>query len=134
MHIFSECIIFRQILTVGIGTDACFDGKLLPSDGESAESGSHMIEKKCYPDHKFQDIGDQHAPESGVENNSKSEHDVLGENGPLEKNYVRAHPSYLKTLSQAHSGWIFGAVAELVDNSRDAKATKYVYCTGFFGF
>ncbi|GAY59445.1 hypothetical protein CUMW_194530 [Citrus unshiu] len=44
--------------------------------------------------------------------------------GPLEKNFVRADPSYLQTLGQAHSGWIFGAIAELVDNSRDAKATK----------
>ncbi|KAG8642270.1 hypothetical protein MANES_12G073200v8 [Manihot esculenta] len=43
---------------------------------------------------------------------------------PLEKNYVRADPSYLQTLGQAHSGWIFGAIAELVDNSRDAKASR----------
>jgi hypothetical protein len=41
-----------------------------------------------------------------------------------EKNFIRADPSYLKTLGQAHSGWIFGGIAELVDNSRDAKATK----------
>ncbi|TKY70223.1 MORC family CW-type zinc finger protein 3 [Spatholobus suberectus] len=40
------------------------------------------------------------------------------------KNFIRADPSYLKTLGQAHSGWIFGGIAELVDNSRDAKATK----------
>ncbi|KAL8251542.1 hypothetical protein R6Q59_035235 [Mikania micrantha] len=39
------------------------------------------------------------------------------------KNYVCAHPSYLKTLGQSHSDWIFGAIAEFVDNSRDAKAT-----------
>ena len=43
---------------------------------------------------------------------------------PFQRNYVTAHPSYLKTLGQAHSSWIFGAVAELVDNARDAKATK----------
>ncbi|XP_073220334.1 uncharacterized protein [Cicer arietinum] len=41
-----------------------------------------------------------------------------------EKNFIRADPSYLKTLGQFHSGWIFGGIAELVDNSRDAKATK----------
>ncbi|KAJ1403826.1 Zinc finger, CW-type, partial [Sesbania bispinosa] len=41
-----------------------------------------------------------------------------------EKNFIRADPSYLKTLGQVHSGWIFGGIAELVDNSRDAKATK----------
>ncbi|KAG8660127.1 MORC family CW-type zinc finger protein 3 isoform X1 [Manihot esculenta] len=44
--------------------------------------------------------------------------------GSLEKNYVQADPSYLQTLGQAHSGWIFGAIAELVDNSRDAKASR----------
>ncbi|WVZ10728.1 hypothetical protein V8G54_015258 [Vigna mungo] len=43
--------------------------------------------------------------------------------GPL-RNFIRADPSYLKTLGQAHSGWIFGGIAELVDNSKDAKATK----------
>ncbi|XP_060193891.1 uncharacterized protein LOC132623187 isoform X3 [Lycium barbarum] len=42
----------------------------------------------------------------------------------LESNFVRADPSYLKTLGHTHSGWIFGAIAEFVDNSRDAKATK----------
>ncbi|MCL7046277.1 hypothetical protein MKW94_018625, partial [Papaver nudicaule] len=31
---------------------------------------------------------------------------------------------YLETLGQTHSGWIFGAIAEIVDNSKDAKATK----------
>ncbi|XXG57477.1 hypothetical protein AAC387_Pa03g4616 [Persea americana] len=42
----------------------------------------------------------------------------------LKRNFIRADPTYLRTLSQAHSAWIFGAVAELVDNSRDAKATR----------
>ncbi|XP_030495618.2 uncharacterized protein LOC115711423 isoform X2 [Cannabis sativa] len=59
---------------------------------------------------------------------------VTKQNELLEKNYVRADPSYLKTLGQAHSGWIFGAIAELVDNARDANATKLdisvemIYC------
>ncbi|KAL5550854.1 hypothetical protein UlMin_001030 [Ulmus minor] len=55
---------------------------------------------------------------------ARPEPSVLKHDGLLEKNYARADPSYLKTLGQAHSGWIFGAVAEFVDNSRDAKATK----------
>lgn len=33
-------------------------------------------------------------------------------------------PSYLTMLSQTHSSCIFGAIAELVDNSRDAHATR----------
>ena len=35
----------------------------------------------------------------------------------LEKSFVQTDPSYLVTLGQAQSGWIFGVVAELVDNS-----------------
>lgn len=42
--------------------------------------------------------------------------------GPF-KNFVCVDPSYLRTLGQTHSDWIFGAVAEFVDNSRDAEAT-----------
>ncbi|KAI3903636.1 hypothetical protein MKW98_032290 [Papaver atlanticum] len=40
------------------------------------------------------------------------------------KNYVHAGPAYLETLGQTHCGWIFGAIAEIVDNSKDARATK----------
>ncbi|KAF8687781.1 hypothetical protein HU200_042717 [Digitaria exilis] len=40
------------------------------------------------------------------------------------KNFVVADPSYLRTLSQTHAGWIFGAIAELIDNSRDAGASR----------
>lgn len=57
---------------------------------------------------------------------SRSVCSAPGPNGPR-KNYVCAHPSYLKTLGQTHSDWIFGAIAEFVDNSRDAKATMYSY-------
>ncbi|KAM0918983.1 hypothetical protein ACQ4PT_008414 [Festuca glaucescens] len=42
----------------------------------------------------------------------------------LAKNFVSTDPSYLRTLSQTHAGWIFGAIAELVDNSRDAGASR----------
>ncbi|KAA8532097.1 hypothetical protein F0562_006761 [Nyssa sinensis] len=68
--------------------------------------------------------GDRHACKLRDESFSRSEPYALGHNGPLEKNYARTDPSYLKTLGQAHSGWIFGAIAELVDNSRDAAATR----------
>ncbi|KAK8455808.1 hypothetical protein SEVIR_4G222800v4 [Setaria viridis] len=40
------------------------------------------------------------------------------------KNFIVADPSYLRTLSQTHAGWIFGAIAELIDNSRDAGASR----------
>lgn len=42
-----------------------------------------------------------------------------------QKNLVRTDPSYLTTLGQTHSAWIFGAIAELIDNSIDAHATRY---------
>ena len=46
----------------------------------------------------------------------------------LEKNgmpkYAKTHPSYLETLGQNHASWMFGALAELIDNARDAKATR----------
>ncbi|OVA16349.1 zinc finger protein [Macleaya cordata] len=54
----------------------------------------------------------------------RSQQKSLKEDNGVKKNFIRADPSYLKTLGQTHSGWIFGAIAELVDNSRDAKATK----------
>lgn len=43
------------------------------------------------------------------------------------KNFIVADPSYLRTLSQTHASWIFGAIAELIDNSRDAGASRYAY-------
>uniref|UniRef100_J3MFY0 CW-type domain-containing protein n=1 Tax=Oryza brachyantha TaxID=4533 RepID=J3MFY0_ORYBR len=42
----------------------------------------------------------------------------------LAKNFVSTDPSYLRTLSQTHAGWVFGAIAELIDNSRDADASR----------
>ncbi|KAK3223016.1 hypothetical protein Dsin_010041 [Dipteronia sinensis] len=69
-------------------------------------------------------VGDQRGCESTMETSSRTQSHSVKPGRSLEKNYVRADPSYLQTLGQAHSGWIFGAIAELVDNSRDAKATK----------
>lgn len=42
-----------------------------------------------------------------------------------QKIHLSTNPSYLRTLGQAHA-WAFGAIAELVDNSRDARASRYV--------
>ncbi|KAG0499146.1 hypothetical protein HPP92_003837 [Vanilla planifolia] len=46
----------------------------------------------------------------------------------LQRNFVKTDPSYLTTLSQSHSGWVFGAIVELVDNSRDAHAKRLDIC------
>eukprot|EP01018_Ginkgo_biloba_P032288 Gb_09121 [translate_table: standard] len=44
--------------------------------------------------------------------------------GRVRPSLARTHPSYLETLGQNHAGWIFGAIAELIDNSRDASASR----------
>ena len=90
-------------------------------------------------DHKFSQAFRDQSHLSRIETCGRSLPRVQKQNGLLENNYVRADPSYLKTLGQAHSGWIFGAIAELVDNARDAKATKLVdliisYSIPFFKF
>lgn len=71
-----------------------------------------------------QTLGNIKASQSRDETCSRSGMSATLQNVPDPgKNYVSAHPSYLKTLGQTHSDWIFGAIAEFVDNSRDAKAT-----------
>ncbi|KAL5707255.1 hypothetical protein ACHQM5_025324 [Ranunculus cassubicifolius] len=54
----------------------------------------------------------------------ESKEGISTEPNGVEKNYFQSHPKVLPSLSQSHSAWIFGAIAELVDNARDAKATK----------
>lgn len=79
-----------------------------------------------FSDYKFSRAFGDYSHLSNFENIDRPQPHVVKQDRLLEKNYVRADPSYLKTLGQAHSGWIFGAIAELVDNSRDAKASKLV--------
>ncbi|GAB4848365.1 hypothetical protein Ancab_003059 [Ancistrocladus abbreviatus] len=62
--------------------------------------------------------------ESKLEAQSSLPSMALKNGGLVERNFVRTDPSYLRTLGQAHSGWIFGAIAELVDNARDANAKR----------
>lgn len=42
----------------------------------------------------------------------------------VKRKFSRTHPEYLETLSHNHAQWIFGALAELIDNSRDANASR----------
>ncbi|XP_002986649.2 MORC family CW-type zinc finger protein 3 [Selaginella moellendorffii] len=44
--------------------------------------------------------------------------------GPVKRPIAQMHPEYLTTLSQTHSSWLFGAVAELIDNACDAGAKR----------
>lgn len=78
----------------------------------------------CSSDLKFPQVED-HSYHSTAETCGKFQSHVKVKQDKLsEKNFIRVDPSYLKTLGQVHSGWIFGGIAELVDNSWDAKATK----------
>ncbi|KAH6781163.1 hypothetical protein C2S52_012400 [Perilla frutescens var. hirtella] len=79
--------------------------------GEAAASFSNLTQDKIYPEPQCAEV------------NGDCSSDLAAMRS-FQRNYVTAHPSYLKTLGQAHSSWIFGAIAELVDNARDAKATK----------
>lgn len=93
----------------------CLLGRL-PDD---IRESTCMLEDKCSPDHKSVEVVGDHE----TDNSHISEPNAIAKNKLVVKNFAKTDPSYLKTLGQIHSGWIFGAVAELVDNSRDAKAT-----------
>ncbi|GKV21865.1 hypothetical protein SLEP1_g31802 [Rubroshorea leprosula] len=109
---------------VAILKHECFEFFILPPDTVSSSAHikvAYKMGKGCYaPMH----VGGHHAPKLEFETYTDPQHHAVKQERPLEKNYVRADPSYLQTLGQAHSGWIFGAVAELVDNARDAKAKR----------
>ncbi|KAL6527316.1 hypothetical protein OROGR_016406 [Orobanche gracilis] len=98
--------------------------------GEAALSNSDPIEDIISPEQRYPEVnGDS----SDLKAKGSSKVGIsAGLSKSIERNYVVAHPSYLKTLGQTHSGWIFGAIAELVDNSRDAKATKLEVAIGKF--
>ncbi|KAL8492252.1 hypothetical protein ACS0TY_023768 [Phlomoides rotata] len=86
-------------------------------------SNSNLIEDKIAPTQQCREVDEDSSCDLKVRG-SNGFGNSLGPSRSVERNFATAHPSYLKTLGQAHSSWIFGAIAELVDNSRDAKATK----------
>ncbi|XP_058009038.1 uncharacterized protein LOC110672839 isoform X2 [Hevea brasiliensis] len=93
-------------------------------DGHTDSRGVGISEDNGMPCVKFpHSIGDHH----GCVPTGRCQPCAVNRDGLLKKNYVQADSSYLQTLGQAHSGWIFGAVAELVDNSRDAKASSFYH-------
>ena len=103
-----------------------FTAKEFPERSDAYKTGrrsSNSVDK--YPHNKFvHDTGVHNASEFETQMYTRSQLHAVKRDGHSDNNYVRADPSYLRTLGQAHSGWIFGAIAELIDNSRDAKATK----------
>ncbi|KAJ9704153.1 hypothetical protein PVL29_005437 [Vitis rotundifolia] len=121
------CINSRPVSPLGeIVVPSCFTAKEFADRSDAYKTGrcSANSVDRC-PHNKFtQDTGDHNASDFETQMYTRSQLSAVKQDGHSEKNYVRADPSYLKTLGQAHSGWIFGAIAELVDNSRDAKATK----------
>ncbi|KAF5206034.1 Morc family cw-type zinc finger protein [Thalictrum thalictroides] len=104
-----------------LAVDAC--AITFESSGESVAGYSRKKDAKISaasrsPGHIHVPMAGQHNVFEAKENNFHKQYDTV------EKNHIRADPSYLRTLGQTHSGWVFGAIAELIDNSRDAKATK----------
>ncbi|KAM3285587.1 ATPase MORC2B isoform X1 [Capsicum chacoense] len=84
--------------------------------GKASGSTSHLIEEACSPYSEEAVVGAQTCNLSAKASERPEKTN--------QHNLVRANPSFLTTLAHTHSGWIFGAIAEFVDNSRDAKATK----------
>ncbi|TMW96442.1 hypothetical protein EJD97_007354 [Solanum chilense] len=106
-------------------TFACYRVREKPSEcpvGKASGSTSHVIEDACSPCNEEAVVGAQTCDLSAKVSGRPEKTNV--QNISLESNFVHANPSYLKTLGHTHSGWSFGAIAEFVDNSRDAKATK----------
>jgi hypothetical protein len=46
------------------------------------------------------------------------------ENSNTDRARYEVNSEYLNTLRHSHNGWPFGALAELIDNTRDANASK----------
>ncbi|CAN6177515.1 unnamed protein product [Urochloa humidicola] len=98
---------------------------------EICDSGPNPKEMETSPKHHDPHVTELHRPvqESSpcesVEESPKVLNPVVKKRmaSPI-KNFIVADPSYLRTLSQTHAGWIFGAIAELIDNSRDAGASR----------
>ncbi|PVH47527.1 hypothetical protein PAHAL_4G080600 [Panicum hallii] len=98
---------------------------------EICDSGPDPKEMETSPKHRNPHVTEVHrpVPESSPCESVEDSPRVLN---PVVKrrmaspttNFVVADPSYLRTLSQTHAGWIFGAIAELIDNSRDAGASR----------
>ncbi|XP_042493760.1 MORC family CW-type zinc finger protein 3-like isoform X2 [Macadamia integrifolia] len=90
-----------------------------------SEGFSKINLEKQLPDIKFQqEVMGHYARGSRDEAHCGSQPMSVPQDNSFGENFVRVDPGYLKTLGQSHSGWVFGAIAELVDNSRDAKAAN----------
>ncbi|KAL0366322.1 UNVERIFIED_CONTAM: MORC family CW-type zinc finger protein 3 [Sesamum radiatum] len=130
---FGRATVLYQLKEPKLGPSQKFDGlKIVAAEissppgslaGEASMSNSDLIEDRISAQQRYPEvIGDYSCDLKAIGSNRLGNSVAL--NRSFERNYVTAHPSYLKTLGQAHSSWIFGAIAELVDNSRDAKATR----------
>ncbi|XP_044981216.1 ATPase MORC2A-like isoform X4 [Hordeum vulgare subsp. vulgare] len=98
---------------------------------ETCDNIPHIKEMEFSCKHHNSYITEPHGfvPESSrfnsVENGPRFlDPEVKKKTSTLARNFVKTNPRYLRTLGQTHAGWIFGAVAELVDNSRDAGASR----------
>uniref|UniRef100_A0ACD5WTM1 Uncharacterized protein n=2 Tax=Avena sativa TaxID=4498 RepID=A0ACD5WTM1_AVESA len=103
-----------------------------PGSGKTMAERSNKSEEICdnVPNPKEMNTSRKHhdqesSPCESVEDGPRILDPIMKKRAStLTKNFVSTDPSYLRTLSQTHAGWIFGAIAELVDNSRDAGASR----------
>ncbi|KAG2612916.1 hypothetical protein PVAP13_4KG321600 [Panicum virgatum] len=98
---------------------------------EICDSGLNAKEMETSPKHRNPQVTEPHrpVPESSPCESVEDSPRVLNpavqkRTASPAKSFIVADPSYLRTLSQTHASWIFGAIAELVDNSRDAGASR----------
>ncbi|WOK98111.1 MORC family CW-type zinc finger protein 4-like isoform X1 [Canna indica] len=99
----------------------------------STSLGMHSLHREKGTCHTMDDCRTSRFHRSSFERSTNTSY-PLSNVDVLPKNFVRTDPSYLRTLGQTHAGWIFGAIAELVDNSRDANAIRldlFVECLYF---
>lgn len=107
------------------------------STHRSSSSASSLVERIVVPESSRNNFGDD-TPDSPcksviaakvADSDSNDTKMCRGTTVPgpdkiIDNNLMKTNPSYLTTLGQTHSAWIFGAIAELVDNSWDAHATR----------
>ncbi|KAL9268954.1 MORC family CW-type zinc finger protein 4-like protein [Drosera capensis] len=104
--------------------DGCTKGRLTSSTREAAVTIEEPVDASDASVKASRSVCGVHPSVSkSREVVAESKVDTVKDNF-TERNYVRTDPSYLKTLGQSHSSWVFGAIAELVDNARDAEAKK----------
>ncbi|CAM0953977.1 unnamed protein product [Alopecurus aequalis] len=125
LHSFSAVVLYETVLK---NPGVC--KKMAGISGRSSTS-EQTCDNIRHTKHMKSGLVPESSACNSVEDGSRSsilDPAVKKEASTLASNYVKTSPGYLRTLSQTHAGWIFGAIAELIDNSRDADGEVPVLC------